>query len=250
LWLLMEVFYGSLLGGGSGVAHWAHVGGFAFGCVAALGLRYSSLEQKANAAVESKVSWTAHPEIDQAHELIEKGQLDSARENLKHYLDAHPDSLDACILLRDVYWRKGDLPAYREATAQLCALHLKAREGEAAWQDYEEFLNSGGSQLPAATWLDLCRLVEQQQNFDRALSEYMSLAGAYPSERPALMAQLGAARICLKRLNRPQDALRLFQSAAASPIPHLDLEANIQAGMKEAEAALSGSAARAAGAGI
>jgi len=36
LWLLMEVFYGSLFGGSSGVAHWAHVGGFVFGAVAAM----------------------------------------------------------------------------------------------------------------------------------------------------------------------------------------------------------------------
>jgi len=95
----------------------------------------------------------------------------------------------------------------------------------------------------------LCRALEQQQNFERAFTEYLSLAGAYPSDRPALMAQLAAARVCLKRLSRPQDALQLFQSAAASAIPHLDLEVNIQAGIKEAEAALSGGPAKAAGAG-
>jgi membrane associated rhomboid family serine protease len=246
LWLLMEVFYGALLGGASGVAHWAHVGGFAFGAIAAVGLRYSGLEQKANAAVESKVSWTAHPEIDQAHELIDQGQLDAARDILRQHLAAQPNSLDACILLRDVYSKKSDLPAFQQATAQLCALHLKARDSEAAWQDYEEFLNSGGAQLPAPTWMELCRVLEEQQNFDRALSEYLSLAGAYSEDRAGLMAQLAAARLCLKRLNRPQDALQMFHAALASPVPHLDLEPNIQAGIKEAQSALSG-AAKAAG---
>src|SRR5579862_220429 len=240
LWLLLEVFYGAAFGGAGGVAHWAHVGGFAFGAVAAVALRYSGLEQKANQAVESKVSWTAGPQIDQAHELIEQGQFETAGDLLKQHLAAQPASVDAAILLCDVYRKKNDNAAFQQATAQLCALHLKLREPEAAWQDYEEFLNAGGTQLPANTWLELGRALEGQQNFERVLSEYLSLAENYSSDRAGVMAQLAAARLCLKRLSRPEDALRLFQAAAASPVPHLDLEVNIQAGIKEAQAALSG----------
>jgi len=44
----------------------------------------------------------------------------------------------------------------------------------------------------------------------------------------------------LKRLNRPHEALALYQAAAASPIPHLDWEQHIQSGIKEAQAAMSG----------
>jgi len=35
---------------------------------------------------------------------------------------------------------------------------------------------------------------------------------------------------CLKRLNRPEDALKYSRAAAASAVPHLDLENTIQAG--------------------
>ena len=41
LWLLTEIFYGSLLGSSSGVAHWAHVGGFLFGALAAVAIQHS-----------------------------------------------------------------------------------------------------------------------------------------------------------------------------------------------------------------
>lgn len=249
LWLLLEVFYGALFGGASGVAHWAHVGGFVFGALVAVALRYSGLEQKANASVESKLSWTTHPQIEQAHELIEQGQLDAAGELLKQHLAAQPDSIDAAILLCDACRNKNDLPGLQDATARLCALHLKAHEPDAAWQDYEEFLNAGGTHLPAPIWMELARSLEEQQKFERALSEYLSLADAYSAERAGLMAQLAAARLCLKRLNRAQDALQLFQAAANSAVPHLDLEVNIQAGIKEVQAALSGGAAKAAGAG-
>jgi tetratricopeptide (TPR) repeat protein len=119
---------------------------------------------------------------------------------------------------------------------------------EAAFQDYAEFVDSGGGHMPAATWLELGKGAEEKQEFDRALSEYEQLAATYPAERQALTAQLSAARLCLKRLGRPQDALALYQKAAASPIPHLDWEQHIQSGIKEAKAAISGANAAAAGA--
>ena len=61
-------------GRADGVAHWAHVGGFMFGALAALALRYSGLERKANKAIEEKITWTTDPEINQASDLIENRQ--------------------------------------------------------------------------------------------------------------------------------------------------------------------------------
>ncbi|MGA9978492.1 MAG: hypothetical protein WBQ08_07655 [Candidatus Sulfotelmatobacter sp.] len=142
--------------------------------------------------------------------------------------------------LRQIYSRQANNTAYQEATVKTCALHLRAHEAEAALQDYADFLNAGGAELPVATWLDLAKAAEEKQDFERALSEYQHLAAAFPAERQALTAQLGAARICMKQLNRPQDALALYQAAAASPVPHLDWEQHIQAGIKEAKLALSG----------
>jgi len=238
LWLLMEVSYGVLFGQASGTAHWAHVGGFLFGAVVACGLRYSGIERKMNQAIEDEVSWQNDTEIVQASDMVHGGQLDQAEPILKDYLARKPDSVDACSLLREVHWRKGDIPLYLAYTTRLCNLHLTSRQPQAAWQDYEEFLQQGGDKLPAQTWLDLCRVPEDEGSFERALTEYSKLADAYPTERQSLLARLGAARIYLKRLNRPQDAIRLYEVVARSPIPHLDLEPNIQAGMREARAAL------------
>src|SRR5258708_7524328 len=118
-------------------------------------------------------------------------------------------------------------------------MDLKGREPDEGWQDYEHFLNSGGGNMPAATWFDLCRVLENQKNFERALSEYEKLAAAYPSDRQSLMAQMGAGRICAKQLNRPQDALKFYQAASASAVPHLDWEQAIEAGIREAKAAVA-----------
>jgi len=247
MWLLAEIFYGSL-GLSGGVAHWAHVGGFLFGALAAVAIQHSGIEQKTNKAVEEKISWSADPEIEKANEMMEHDQLPEAVALLTSHVAAKPGSLDAWTLLRQIYHRQSETKSYLDATIKTCILHLQAHEVEAAFQDYAEFLDGGGGKMPAATWLELCKGAEEKLDFERALSEYQQLAQAYPADRQALTAQLSAARLCLKRLNRPQNALTIYQTAAASPIPHLDWEQHIQSGIKEAKAAMSSGNATAAAA--
>jgi membrane associated rhomboid family serine protease len=248
LWLFVEIFYGSLSGSSGGVAHWAHVGGFLFGGLAAVAIQHSGLEQKANHAIEERVGWTNDPELEQASGMMEHRQLAEALMILTNYVAGKPNSVDAWNLLRQIYTRQNNMKDYLEATVKTCALHLRAHEVEAAFQDFAEFVDSGGSKMPAATWLELCKGAEEMQDFERALAEYQLLAQTYPTDRQALTAQLSAARLCLKRLNRPQEALALYQAAATSPIPHLDWEQHIHAGIKDAKAAMSSGKATAAGA--
>jgi len=245
LWLGIEVVYGTLFGSMTGVAHWAHVGGFLFGAVAGLAIQHSGIEQKASKAIEEEIGWSNDTELEQASTMMENGQLMEATDLLKRYVASNPNSLDAWTLLRQVCTKQNDDKAYLDATIKTCSLHLKAHQVEAAFQDYAEFIDGGGGKMPAAPWLELCKGAEEMQEYDRALLEYQELAKAYPAERQALTAQLSAARLCLKKLNRPQDALAMYQAAARSPIPHLDWDQLIQAGIKEAKAAVSGSAAAA-----
>lgn len=238
MWLLVEILSGSLFGSSSGVAHWAHVGGFVFGALFAIGLRYSGLEQKANSAIEAKVTWSADPGMVQATEQMEHGQLDQAVATLQSFLASKPESVEGNALLAQVYWRKSDVPNFQATTIKLCQLHLKGHNHESALQDYEEFLNSGGSIIPASVWLELCRSIEGQVNFGRAVEEYEKLAKAHPTERPSLLALMAAGRLSLKKLNRPSDALRFYEAAAQSSVPHLDWETNIRAGIEDAKRAM------------
>jgi len=239
-WALLEINYGT--GPSDGIGHWAHVGGFLFGGFAAVALRYSGLEHKASKAIEEKVSWTPAPEISRANELMERCKLTEGAAILNEFLASKPDSFAAWNLLRAIHWRASDIPAYRAATSRLCELHVRAREYETAWQDYEDFLNAGGERIPPDVWLELCRVPEQQEDFERAVREYEKLAAACPSELQSVVAQVRAARICLKRLRHPQDALRLYEAASASAVPHLDFERDIELGIREAKIAFSAGA--------
>lgn len=237
IWLFTEIFYGSLFGQASGVAHWAHVGGFIFGALGALVIARTGLEHKANAVIEDKIGWTANPAVVQGTEFMERGKFDEGIAFLQKHVSTKPDAIDAHSVLRQLYWRKNDIPAHLEATIKLCQLHLKAQDAELAWQDYQEYANAGGDRMPAATWLELCRIAEGRQDYQRAVTEYEKLAQTYPTERPSLLALLSAGRLALKQLNRPSDALVYYKAAKASKAPHADWDSNIQAGIQAAEKA-------------
>lgn len=238
LWLASEVFSGALFGQYSGVAHWAHVGGFAFGALIALLLKATGIEHKLDEAVESKVSLSADKQLLEMGETLESN-VSEALPKLQEYAKAHPDSIDGHLLLQQAYWRQSEIPSYQETVLKLCRLHLKTQDTDAALQDYEDFLKSGGKEMPAALWLDLARATETKGDFERAVQEYGRLTAAYPTARQSLIAQINAARVCMAKLTRPQEALNLYEAAAKSPVPHLDFDQTIEKGKREAMQALS-----------
>lgn len=238
LWLASEVFSGALFGQYSGVAHWAHVGGFAFGALISLLLKVTGLEHRLDTAVESKVSLSSDKELLELGETLESN-VGEALPKLQDYAKTHPDSIDAHLLLQQAYWRQSEVPAYQETVLKLCRLHLKAQDTDAALQDYDDFTKSGAKEMPAALWLDLARALESKGDFERAVQEYGKLAAAYPTARQSLVAQINAARVCIAKLGRAQEALNLYEAAAKSPVPHLDFDQTIEKGKREAMQALS-----------
>ena len=54
-----------------------------------------------------------------------------------------------------------------------------------------------------------------------------------------LLALVAAGRISLKRLNRPNDALKFYETANSSKVPHMDWQPNIDNGINDAKAALA-----------
>jgi tetratricopeptide (TPR) repeat protein len=201
-------------------------------------IQKTGLEQKASAKIEEEIAWTGDPAVVQAQDALDKGKFDEAAAILEKHVVEKPGSADALVILQQVHWRRNDIPAYQKASVLLVQSQLKAHNPDAAWHSYEEFSSASGGNLPAAPWLELIRHLENQQNFDRAVTECDRLANAYPQERPSLLALLTAGRLSLKKLNHPDEALRFYKMADASPVPHLDWESNIRAGITDAELVL------------
>lgn len=237
VWLLMEILYGTS-GQSTGVAHWAHIGGFAFGALIALAIQKSGLEQMAEKGIQDKIAWVSHPLLAEAGDQMEQGQLNQAATTLQKLIAEKPDSIDAYRMLQRIYWQQSNISAHRDALEKLLLLEIKAKDHEGALHTCQEFRNAGGEKLPAPLWLEYCRQLETQPDVTHATEEYLGLADAYPGERQGLLAQMAAGRLCLKRLNRPAEALRLYEAALASPVPHADWQATLEKGAAEAKKAL------------
>jgi membrane associated rhomboid family serine protease len=238
LWVLAEFLYGSVSGVSSPVAHWAHVGGFLFGMAGAYGLSRSGLEQQAFDTIEGKIGWTADAELVRAHQALEKSNSEEAATILVNYVKQKPTA-DALEMLQQIHWRRSDMAGYLDATLQLLQIHLKTQDQEAAWRDFEAYSSAGGDKLPVAVWLEMARRIENQQQFDRAAQEYQRLAQTHPNEKQSILALLAAGRLYLKNLDRPQEALKCYEAANVSRVPHLDWQPNIENGISDAKAAIT-----------
>jgi len=210
---------------------------------AATAIRHSGLEHTINASIEQQLDPEREAELDNFDQLINENELDQALAQLELYIAGHPKSERALLSMQDIHWRKQDLPAYGGATEKLCELHLNQRDFERALKDYQDLVEISGAVLKAETWLKLGKALEEQQEFERALGEYQELAEAYPRERHSLMALMAGARLAMNKLQRPQQALNLYQAAGASTIPHLDLDDSIEQGIKAAQSAMTATAA-------
>ena len=81
-----------------------------------MGVRASGLEQIAEKHIQDKITWVSNPLlVEMAGEQIDKGQFDAAISTLKKLHLETLDSIDAYRMLKNIYWRKNDLPAYRGA---------------------------------------------------------------------------------------------------------------------------------------
>jgi membrane associated rhomboid family serine protease len=87
-WFGRELLSFWLEGANNGVAVMAHIGGFAFGGIAALALKYSGIEEKyIRPAVEKKV-WTVVPELGSAASATARSSDPRARRMARHQAQA------------------------------------------------------------------------------------------------------------------------------------------------------------------
>jgi membrane associated rhomboid family serine protease len=106
LWFLRELFFAQAWdvvspgAGGSGVAHWAHVWGFAFGLAVAGGIRHYRVEERyVHEAIESKITLVDNTVIERAMEASREGRVKEAFNLLHAEVKSHPNNVDAVLAL-------------------------------------------------------------------------------------------------------------------------------------------------------
>ncbi|MGB6362319.1 MAG: rhomboid family intramembrane serine protease, partial [Thermoanaerobaculia bacterium] len=147
LWLANEIYWAHVShyisqvmpGESAGVAYLAHVGGFMFGALFALGVKALNLEERWVAPkIHSKIGLEENPVLDQAAAARKQGNLEEAWRILDEELSRNGGNRDAALALWDVALELNQ-PA-KAAPRMMNLIQQELRDGEAdlALQHWDE----------------------------------------------------------------------------------------------------------------
>jgi membrane associated rhomboid family serine protease len=142
LWFANNIFMARLadnLGVEGGVAYWCHVGGFVFGVAFAYGMRHWQIEERyLHHAIESRITVSSNPVIDEAMELRIQGEPEAAFQLLREAAGERSDDPDVV----SAFWELAcELRRSGEAVSLMLGLvkqSLANGEGDLAIAHWEE----------------------------------------------------------------------------------------------------------------
>jgi membrane associated rhomboid family serine protease len=219
LWLVVQLMYANVSGGESGVAYWAHVGGFLFGAAFAGALRVFGLEARyLRPAVEEASSAYGDARIDRGLELREAGSLPEALAQFSAVLAAHPANADARDGALATALLMNDAAAATRHAAAAVEGHLKAGNPVMALHRYEEILQRLPElALPARVLYALGVQQEKAVGAEAALETFRRLAAQHPGDLFTLKALLHGAQAA-RAEGRAEIAQELLAAARTHPL--------------------------------
>ena len=216
LWLLEQLWYAST-STASGVAFWAHVGGFAFGAVVTIALRLSRVEERLiHPAIESQISLDQDPGVLAAVEARAQGDLTRAAAEIDRVLATKPSHLDAWRESYEIGLRGHDPERAGRAAHRLLELYERQGEGDLAHRLVWDALRHLRATLPARFLLAAARHFEQRDEGQEALDLLHQIVERFPDDPAAFRALFRSAEI-LRQAGHLDDARRALERARAHP---------------------------------
>jgi membrane associated rhomboid family serine protease len=202
LWVGWEVVQGTILsafGGGDGVAHWAHVGGFAAGLGGALGLGLTKRIARSD-LVQGRVpfenSFQAFERAGEIEEVVKESPQDG----------------EAWLALGRGYEIAGRFEKAKQAYDQALPLLLAAHQAEDIARAYLGSTQYGlAAQLTIEQEFDLARALEQTGHAEHAWGLFHHVALAQPGSSRGETAIIRAAEISRTALNDNARAATCYQ---------------------------------------
>jgi membrane associated rhomboid family serine protease len=210
--------------GGAGVAYWAHVGGFGFGVLVALGMRAVRFEERwMDSVVDRKIGVVSNDGVEAAMTLMEAGEHEQAYDMLSREVKRDPRNREAAQALWDVAGVLGRAAQAAPGMLRLIREEVRAGETDLAVQHWIEFAQRA-ERLPVDPALAL-RLAPDLANQDKEplAADVIDRALDSPDALPGVALRLA-------RLARDLDArvcARAARIAAGSPVPAEATEAKL-----------------------
>jgi membrane associated rhomboid family serine protease len=237
LWAGVELVWG-LTQAGSGVAHWAHVGGFGYGFAVALAVRLSGTDQRIEQQIEQdEEQFVVDPELLRASAAIDAGNAGSVIEVLeRRSAQRNASALVFCELVR-ARQAVGDVEAARQGKLRLLEWYLQKQSVEEALGVFEELRNEQASQLVAPVLrLRLARQYRRRGDAERAALAFEELHSSAERSEHSLPALLAHAELLLDLEQLPA-AHRLYERARSFVSTDVQVEAAIRQGLARTSAA-------------
>jgi len=203
-----------------GVAHWAHIGGFGFGMVFALGLKLSGLEEKfIKPRIEAKIDYgKTDRAVTEALNSLEKGDTDRAGKLLDAYVIKNPTDANALLAIVQVNQTRNDVEGTRKAYARLIRQYLRMNENDLAVSTYDSLLSTYTEANPAMPitmreWMAICDHLDKSGMHEIAAVEYRRAGRAMSSDPYAAKALITSGEIFLEKVGNNKEAAHSFVEA-------------------------------------
>ena len=168
---------------GSHVAFGAHVGGFAFGLVAAAVVWVAALERRwINPAIEAEISWQQHPLLVRAGEARFAGNPGQAQRDVRRALSQDSTNADGWALAARLALDVGDGADAVRCAARAIPLYLGRRESDPAADVALEVLRKARPSLTPQFGEIAGALMERRGQTVDAITIYDEVAARFPED--------------------------------------------------------------------
>jgi hypothetical protein len=216
LWMAEQVFY-ARTAPDAGTAWWAHIGGFGFGFGAALALKVMRVEEAViHPGIEKEIGLTQNPSLEAAMDARLKGDLQTARREVRKVLASEPDNVDAWTESYETALLARDVAELGRAGERLLALHSRQAEAALASDVARDARRRDLGALPARFRMALAAWFERDGDGRSALEEYGAAVRDFPEDPAALRALVRTAEI-LRRAGDAKGARAAYAQARAHP---------------------------------
>ena len=192
---------------GSRIAFGAHVGGFAFGLVAAAVVRAAGIEERwIHPAIEAQIGWHQHPLLTRAGEARFAGDPIQARRDAWRALAQDPRNADGWALAARVALDLGDGADAVRCAERAIPLYLERRESDPAADVALDVLRKARPSLTPQFGSMAAALMERRGQTVDAIWICEELAARFPEDEAGRRANARAAELRLEKA--PEVALR------------------------------------------
>jgi membrane associated rhomboid family serine protease len=234
LWFATQALLAAEPGAESGVALWAHIGGFLYGLVAALVLRALHVEEKwIDPSIQKEISWSPHPALDRATAARLSGEIALAEREIASVLRDNPDDPHALRLAFQIALDGGQQERAVQIADRFLALCIRRGESGLARETVFQTLDFARGALSPHFGLAAARFLESESEDSEALAVYEALVTRFPSDSASLQALVRIHEVCRRRGDE-RGVTHAFERASSHPLFSPAWEAGLRGGQSRA----------------